>query len=247
MKKFIRSSIVFMGIIVLISCSKSPLEDIELQDVSLLTQKIIIKEHRTYNISVAENGTSKKEVYVKIRDKNNRAVKLLNGKVRVQGQLCEFGKPDPLLTRDTYYVKKFVSGDGDADYKVEVELFNGNVHLTTIGVPAFFDSKIIVDTKNYRITWPKTRKSEKLYLAMSFEDENGSHTVYGPANFVPDIGVFDYANIANTLVKLANNTYSKLNIRLFRRIEGKLEANGFRKDTKYTIEMTHNVEIFGKP
>lgn len=166
MKKFIRSSIVFMGIIVLISCSKSPLEDIELQDVSLLTQKIIIKEHRTYNISVAENGTSKKEVYVKIRDKNNRAVKLLNGKVRVQGQLCEFGKPDPLLTRDTYYVKKFVSGDGDADYKVEVELFNGNVHLTTIGVPAFFDSKIIVDTKNYRITWPKTSTS-MLHLSLS--------------------------------------------------------------------------------
>lgn len=242
-----KTGIIFLGIVLLISCEKSALDDIELDDASLLTQNIMIREQRDYNIKLADQGMSKKEIYVKIRDKNNKAVKLLNGKVSAEGQTCDFGKPDPLLARDTYYVENFVPKDGDADYKVTVELANGKVYNTTIGVPAFFDSKIAVDTAAYEITWPKSRRPGELYLTISFEDETGMHTAYSPAATTPDTGIFDYTDIADSFPKIANNSYSKLIISLWRKSAGTLTTSEFREDTPYKIEMTHNVSIFGKP
>lgn len=247
MKKLIKNSTLILGLVIIVSCSSSPLDDVELQDVSLLTQEIIIKENRDYNIAVANNESSKKEVYVKIRDKNNRAVRLLDGTVSVQGQQCNYGKPDPLLTRDTYYVENFVPQNGDANYTVKVVLANGNTYNTTIAVPSFFDSNVQIDTMAHKIFWPASSNSDSLYLTISYEDETGMHNAYSPAASTPDIGVFDYTNIANQFPKIADNTYSKLTVKLWRRAEGVLPANGFKEDIVYKIEMTHNVSVFGNP
>jgi hypothetical protein len=101
-----------VGLMLLASCLRSPLSDVEITDPSIIRVKAFVEYTN-------DNGHTDKDIYVIITDKNNQTVKLKNGHVRMNGK--ELGL-DESIRGYTYQYPGKSDKVGPGTYRFEVEL-----------------------------------------------------------------------------------------------------------------------------
>ncbi len=114
--------IYFFGALVLFASCSSPLSDTPVSDPGLVTPNIILQHAEDdYGVSNKVNAC--------LSDKNGAYIELLEGDIKVEGDLMEFGV--------TCY-KRTIDVKENKDYQVVITLADSTAYPFTVTTPTFF-------------------------------------------------------------------------------------------------------------
>jgi hypothetical protein len=165
--------VLFLGLLLSSCVRESPLSDIELEDPALIAPSIILERDMD-----GEVLSTKMEVW--LFDRNVNSFKLKNGVIKMNGTAMELQSQESLVENNgvPYYTCKAL-GDVklNTNYKLEVQLGNGETYSSAIKTPAK-DLKLILPAsvdpaKGFEISWDNSQAYEGMSVYMWRNYQNG--------------------------------------------------------------------------
>lgn len=162
MKNFLHL-IVFAAALILFGCS-SPLSDTPVSDPGLVTPTIVLEHiEDDYGISNKVNAC--------LTDKNGAYIELLEGNIKVDDELMEFGISCYKRTIDLKELK---------DYNVVVTLADSAEYPFHITTPSYFKKvdfpSKVKKSESFEVSW-KSDQTEETKVAFSVQDSSSNYII----------------------------------------------------------------------
>ncbi|CAG5080919.1 hypothetical protein [Parvicella tangerina] len=196
----------FAGVTISLSSCSSPLSDTPVSDPGLVTPHIVIN-HKDGDYGIAN------KVSTCLMDKNGAYIELLEGDVKVNGDLMEFGM--------TCY-KRTIDVQENTVYKVVLTLADSAKYPFKVTTPHFFK----------KVDYPGKVKKGKAFEVSWKSEGNEQTTVNFSVQDTSDNWITLYEEITDqSMVTISPDNYpkgdiSKGSITLYRSVNGKM-PNGF--------------------